>query len=425
MLDIKFIRENPDAARAGVEKKREPGVADRVTKVLEIDAYRRELIQRVELLKARRNAVSDEIGAIKRQKGDATGLMEQMKSVSDEIKTLDDSLRTVDAQLDDAVLWLPNIPDDSVPIGASAEENIVVHLHGDTTGKDFPLKDHLELGKRLGLFDFERGAKIAGSGFPVYTGKGATLERALINFMLDQHITQNGYTEIFPPMVVNEASLRGTAQLPKSREDMYKCEEEDLFLIPTAEVPVTNLHRDEVLKLEQLPIKYTAYSACFRREAGSYGKETKGFLRVHEFNKVELVKFAAPETSWEEHESLTRNAEVILEMLGIPYRRLLLCTGDTSFASAKTYDLEAWAPAEQKWLEVSSCSNFLDFQSRRANIKFKRDPKSKPEFVHTLNGSGLATSRVMAALLENYQTPDGTVLVPKVLHKYTGFTVLS
>jgi len=425
MLDIKLIRENPDAVRAGLERKRELGVADKLTKVVELDAYRRGIIQKVETMKARRNAVSDEIGTLKRTKQNATAQMDEMRMVSDEVKVLDEQLRVIDTDLDNALQWLPNIPHESVPMGASAADNVVVHLRGDTTAKDFPLKDHLELGKTLGLFDFERGAKIAGSGFPVYTGKGATLERALINFFIDTHSTKHGYTEIFPPFVVNEASLRGTAQLPKSREDMYKCEDEDLYLIPTAEVPVTNLHRDEVLKVEQLPIKYTAYSACFRREAGSYGKDTKGFLRVHEFNKVELVKFTLPENSWEEHESLTHDAETILELLGIPYRRLLLCTGDTSFASAKTYDLEAWAPAEQKWLEVSSCSNFVDFQARRANIRFKRDAKSKPELVHTVNGSGLATSRVMVALLENNQTPEGTVIVPSVLHKYTGWTVIS
>ena len=425
MLDLKLIRENPDAVRAGLEKKREPGVAEKLATIIDLDRYRREIIQRVEALKATRNAVSDQIGTIKREKGDASALMEQMRGVSDEVKVLDESLRQIDVDMEDAVAWLPNIPHESVPVGTSAADNVVVHLHGDATGGDFPLHDHLEIGKRLGLFDFERGAKIAGSGFPVYTGKGAALERALINFMIDTHTTQHGYTEIFPPFVVNEASLRGTAQLPKSREDMYKCEEDDLYLIPTAEVPITNLHRDEVLKLEQLPVKYCGYSACFRREAGSYGKDTKGFLRVHEFNKVELVKFSLPEHSFDELESLTRNAETILELLNIPYRRLLLCTGDTSFASAKTYDLEAWAPAEQKWLEVSSCSNFMDFQARRANIKFKRDAKAKPELVHTLNGSGLATSRVMVALLENNQTPDGTVIVPKVLHKYTVFTVIS
>lgn len=425
MLDIKFLREQPDTVRAGLERKHEPDVADRIAKVLDLDTYRREVIQRVEVLKAKRNDVSDQIGVLKRQKQNADALMEEMKGVADEVKVLDDQLRAVDLQLTDALRWFPNLPHESVPEGATAADNVVMQTHGDTTGREFPLLDHLELGKRLHLFDFERGAKIAGGGFPVYTGKGATLERALINFMLDTHVTKHGYTEIFPPMVVNEASLRGTAQLPKSREDMYKCEDEDLFLIPTAEVPVTNLHRDEILKPEQLPIKYAAYSACFRREAGSYGKDTKGFLRVHEFNKVELVKFVLPETSWDEHEALTRDAETILELLNIPYRRLLLCTADTSFASAKTYDLEAWAPAEQKWLEVSSCSNFLDFQARRANIRVKRDAKSKPELVHTLNGSGLATSRVMAALLENSQTPDGTIVVPAALHRYTGFTVIA
>ncbi len=425
MIDIKRIRENPDAVRAGIERKHEAGAAEKLARLLDLDTYRRELIQRVEALKARRNSVSEEIGRMKKSGQTADALMEEMRGVADEVKTLDEQLRTVDADLEEALLWLPNIPHESVPVGASSEDNVVVKFGKPVGSFEFPVRDHIELGKRLGLFDFERGAKISGSGFPVYTGKGAALERALISFFLAMHTGAHGYTEVFPPFVVNEASLRGTAQLPKSREDMYKCEGDDLYLIPTAEVPVTNLHRDEILRAEQLPVKYCAYSACFRREAGSYGKDTKGFLRLHQFNKVELVKFTTPESSFDELEALTANAEAILDALDIPYRRILLCTGDTSFASAKTYDLEAWSPAENKWLEVSSCSNFLDFQTRRANIKFKRDAKAKPEFVHTLNGSGLATSRVIVALLENHQTPDGTVVLPKALHPFTGFTTLS
>ncbi|CUS85775.1 seryl-tRNA synthetase, partial [Candidatus Kryptonium thompsonii] len=280
------------------------------------------------------------------------------------------------------------------------------------------------LGKKLGIIDFECGAKLTGSGFPVYIGKGATLERALINFMLDLHIQKHGYVEVFPPFLVNEASMRGTGQIPKLKDDMYYCPEDDLYLIPTAEVPVTNIHRDEILDISELPKKYVAYSACFRREAGSWGRETRGFLRVHQFNKVELVKFTTPESSYDELEALVRDAEEVLQLLNIPYRVVLLCTGDMSFSSAKTYDIEVWSPAEKKWLEASSCSNFEDFQARRMNIRFRRDKKSKPEFVHTLNGSGLATSRLMVALLENYQTPEGKVIVPKVLHKYTGFTII-
>jgi seryl-tRNA synthetase len=426
MLDIKLIREQPDVVRTAVKNKQETGALEKFDRIIALDKTRREAIKNVEDKKAALNKISERIGQAKRkgEEADASDMTES-SSLSGEIKELDKELRDVDTQLSELLLWIPNIPHESVPIGASAKDNKVAKTWGELPANDFKRLDHMELSKKLGLFDFERGAKISGSGFPVYTGKGAKLERALINFMLDVQTNEHGYKEIFPPFVVNELSLRGTAQIPKSFEDMYRCADDDLFLIPTAEVPLTNLHRDETLKGEDLPIKYSGYSACFRREAGSYGKDTKGFLRVHEFNKVELVKFAAPETSFDELESLTRNAETILEKLNIPYRRLLLCTGDMSFASAKTYDLEAWAPAEQKWLEVSSCSNLMDFQARRANIRFKRDAKSKPEFVHTLNGSGLATSRLIVALLENHQTPDGTIVIPKALQPYTGFAVIS
>jgi seryl-tRNA synthetase len=283
---------------------------------------------------------------------------------------------------------------------------------------------HVELGKKLNILDFERGAKISGSGFPVYKGKGATLERSLINFMLDFHLQNHSYSEIFPPFLVNKESLRGTGQLPKMEEDMYTIEKDGLYAIPTAEVPITNIHRDEILNEKELPIKYVGYSACFRREAGSYGKDSKGFLRVHQFNKVEMVKFVKPETSYDELELLVKDAEDILQALNIPYRILMLCSGDLSFSAAKCYDIETWSPAENKWLEASSCSNFEDFQGRRANIRFRNEQTKKPEFVHTLNGSGLATSRLMVSLLENYQTPEGKIVVPKVLHKYTGFNVI-
>ncbi len=426
MLDIKLIREQPERVLESIKSRQEEYAVKRFDDIIALDKQRREIIKNVEEKKSVLNKHSETIGK-KRQAGEAIDepLREQSALLSQSIKELDTSLRDVESDLNNVLLWLPNLPHETVPFGTSANDNRVEKVWGEIPADDFPRLDHLELGKQLNLFDFERGAKIAGSGFPVYISKGAALERALINFMLDIQTKRHGYTEFYPPFVANEASLTGSGQLPKSRDDMYRCADDDLFLIPTAEVPLTNFHRDETLKMEQLPIKYAAYSACFRREAGSYGKDTKGFLRVHQFNKVELVKYVAPENTLEEHESLTRNAETILEELSIPYRRLLLCTGDTGFHSAKTFDLEAYAPAEKKWLEVSSCSMFLDFQARRANIRFKRDPKSKPEFVHTLNGSGLATSRLIVALLENHQTPDGTVLIPKPLQPYTGFTVIS
>ncbi len=421
MLDLKFIRENPEVVKNAIRLK---GERDTVDEILKLDEKRRELIKRGDALKARRNDVTEEIANLKKQGKDATDLIEEMRKVSDEIKAIDAELKKVETELENLLLWLPNIPHSSVPIGKDASDNVVVRKWGEIPEFDFEIKDHLTLGKKLGIIDFECGAKLTGSGFPLYIGKGATLERALINFMLDLHIQKHGYTEVFPPFLVNEASMRGTGQIPKLKDDMYYCPEDDLYLIPTAEVPVTNIHRDEILDINELPKKYVAYSACFRREAGSWGRETKGFLRVHQFNKVELVKFTTPETSYDELESLVRDAEEVLQLLNIPYRVVLLCTGDMSFASAKTYDIEVWSPAEKKWLEASSCSNFEDFQARRMNVRFRRDKKSKPEFVHTLNGSGLATSRLMVALLENYQTPEGKVIVPKVLHKYTGFTII-
>ncbi len=421
MLDLKFIRENPDLVKRAIELKKEK---DCVDEILKLDERRRELIKKGDALKARRNDVTEEIANLKKQGKDASELIEEMRKVSDQIKEIDAELKKVEAELENLLLWIPNIPHESVPIGEDASDNVVVRRWGEIQEFDFEIKDHLTLGKRLGIIDFERGAKLTGSGFPLYIGKGATLERALINFMLDLHIQKHGYVEVFPPFLVNEASMRGTGQIPKLKEDMYYCPEDDLYLIPTAEVPVTNIHRDEILDISELPKKYVAYSACFRREAGSWGRETRGFLRVHQFNKVELVKFTTPETSYDELESLVNDAEEVLQLLNIPYRVVLLCTGDMSFASAKTYDIEVWSPAEKKWLEASSCSNFEDFQARRMNVRFRRDKKSKPEFVHTLNGSGLATSRLMVALLENYQTPEGKVIVPKVLHKYTGFTII-
>jgi seryl-tRNA synthetase len=320
--------------------------------------------------------------------------------------------------LDRHLLSLPNLPHESVPIGTDEKDNPLVREWGEERQTDFKLKNHLELGEALGLFDFERGAKISGSGFPLYTGKGAKLERALINFMLDIHTEQHGYTEIFPPFVVRPESAITTGQLPKFAEDMYPSEKDDLWLIPTAEVPVTNIHRDEIMTADQLPINYTAYSACFRREAGSYGKDTRGFLRLHQFNKVELVKFVTPENSYSELETLVTHAETVLQSLGLRYRVIELCSGDLSFSAAKCYDIELWAPGEQKWLEVSSCSNFEDFQARRGNIRYRKTSDKKVDFVHTLNGSGVATPRLLVALLETYQNEDGSISIPQSLQSY-------
>jgi seryl-tRNA synthetase len=425
MLDIKFIRENSEVVRRAALAKHSE---DSVDAILTRDSERRAIIQRVEVLKNQRNTVSEEIAKKKRAKEDADSLIAEMKGVSDEITALDIELRDTDAALQLLMDTLPNVTHSSVPEGADASGNVEIKRwssDGDASFEKREGLDHLQLADKFKLFDFKRGAKIAAAGFPVYTGRGAQLERALLNFMLDEHTRKNNYTEVLPPLFVNAESLRGTGNLPKFGDQVYYMPEDELYAIPTAEVPVTNLYRDEILNGDEMPIYHTAFSACFRREAGSYGKDTRGFLRVHEFNKVELVKFVVPESSYDEHERLTRDAEGILEALRIPYRRLLLCKGDTGFSSAKTYDLEVWAPVEGKWLEASSCSNFEDFQARRANIRFRREPKAKPEFVHTLNGSALATSRLIVALLENYQQADGTIEIPTVLHSYLPFTSIS
>ena len=350
-----------------------------------------------------------------------------MKIISDKTKEIDGELNSVEEKLNDILFYFPNLPDESVPVGKTSEENVEIRQwkpEGFSFENNEKVLDHIELGKKLNILDFERGTKISGSGFPLYIGKGATLERALINFMLDTHIKEHGYTEVFPPFLVNRASLLGTGQIPKMEEDMYCIEKDGLYPIPTAEVPITNMHRNEILDEDDLPIKYVGYSSCFRREAGSYGKESKGFLRVHQFNKVEMVKFVKPENSYDELENIVNDAEAILRLLKIPYRILLLCSGDLSFAASKCYDIETWSPAETKWLEASSCSNFDDFQGRRANIRFRNKETKKLNFIHTLNGSGLATSRLMVSLLENYQTPEGKVIVPKVLQSYTGFEII-
>jgi len=424
MIDIKLVRENPDLFKKGIENKNDKSSVD---DILAADLERREKLQLVEELKSKRNSASQEIGKLKKTGQNTDAIMTEMKQVSDEIKQLDDELREINDRFQTLLQWVPNLPHFTTPVGKSAEDNIDVRTwtpEDFTFENDFKPLDHIELGNKLGILDFERGAKISGSGFPVYMGKGATLERALISFMLDYHIEHHGYKEVLPPFVVNADSMYGTGQIPKLQDDMYHMEKDELYLIPTSEVPITNLHRDEMLSEEQLPICYVAYSACFRREAGSYGKESKGFLRVHQFNKVEMVKIVKPETSYDELEKIVTDAEDILKELKIPYKILLLCSGDLSFAAAKCYDIETWSPAENKWLEASSCSNFEDFQGRRANIKFKRKDAKKPEIVHTLNGSGLATSRLMVSILENYQTPEGKIIVPKVLQKYTGFSVI-
>ncbi|MBU1099311.1 MAG: serine--tRNA ligase [Bacteroidetes bacterium] len=424
MLDLKFIRENADLVKQGVENKNEKSTVDQV---LALDLERRELITKTEELKAKKNQVSAQIPQLKKAGQDTSEIFEQMRQVSVEISELDGKLREVEEKLNALLDWIPNLPHESVPVGKSANDNVVAREwfpEGFSLKNEEPVLDHLELGKKLGILDFERGAKISGSGFPVYLGKGATLERALISYMLDLHINDHGYTEIMPPILVNRDSMYGTAQLPKLEEDMYHCEKDDLFIIPTAEVPITNMHRDEILNEKDLPIRYVGYTPCFRREAGSYGKDSKGFLRTHQFNKVEMVKIVKPEGSFDELEGLVNDAEDILKALKIPYRILTLCTGDLSFAASKCYDIETWSPAEDKWLEASSCSNFVDFQARRANIKYRSTENNKVQFCHTLNGSGLATSRLMVSILENYQTPEGKLIVPKVLQKYTGFEVI-
>jgi len=421
MLDLRFIRENEDKVKEAVTAKGDKADID---KILEHDKKRRKLLEESDKYKHRRNVVSKEISGLKKNGKDASDLISEMKTVSEKIKDFDSELSGLDTQIHELLLTVPNVPHESVKRGKDAEDNVFIKEWGQKPEFDFEPKDHLELGQKLGLFDFQSGSKITGSGFPLYMGMGATLERALLNFMLDVHIQKHNYKEIFPPFVSNRDSMTGTGQLPKLEEDMYFCEVDDLFLIPTAEVPLTNIHREEIITGSNLPINYTAYSACFRREAGSYGKDTRGFQRLHQFNKVEMVKFVLPETSYGELETLLVNAEEILQLLELHYRVIELCTGDLSFAAAKCYDIEVWSPAEQKYLEVSSCSNFEDYQARRSGIRFRRDKGAKPEFVHTLNGSGVATPRLLIALLETYQTDEGTIMVPEALRPYLKTNVI-
>ena len=424
MLDIKLIREKPDFVR---EKLKLRGEDDKVIiRILGIDKKRREIIKKDESLKELRNKVSDQIAVMKKNKENADEKISEMKHVSVEIKKLDEELRKFDSMIDGELMFIPNNPKDDVPIGKSEADNVEVKVFGEKKEFDFKVLDHLELGKKLDILDFEIGTKIAGSGFPFYKGKGATLERALWNFMLDTHI-KNGYIEVLPPILANSTSMEAAEKIPKFADDMYHIERDDLYAIPTAEVPLVNIHRDEILRPKELPIKYCSFTNCFRREAGSYGKETKGFLRVHQFNKVELVSFCAPESSYDELEAMLIDACNILDKLNIHYRIIELCTGDLGFSASKCYDIEVWSYAENKWLEASSVSNFTDFQSRRGKIRYKKileGGKTKTEFVHILNGSGLATSRLIVSLLETYQNKDGHIVVPEVLRKYTGFDII-
>jgi len=416
MFDIKLIKEDREVVERGLAAKR---VEFDLDAILRDDQLRRELLTRLEELRSQKNAASDEIGALIKEKKDPAERISAMKSISTEITELEPKVKSVQAKLHDALIGIPNLPHASVPVGG-VDQNTEIRHWGEPKSLGFQPKTHIEIAEALDIIDFKRATKISGSNFILFKGQGARLERSLFNFMLDVHTGEHGYTEVFPPVVVNRDSMIGTGQLPKMEDDMYHMKEDDLFLIPTAEVPVTNIHRDEILKEEDLPIYYTAYTSCFRREAGSYGKDTRGLIRVHQFDKVELVKFVRPEDSYDELEKLVANAEKIFQLLELPYRVLLLASGDLSFAAAKCYDIEAHAAGVNQWLEVSSCSNFEDFQARRANIRFKGKETKKPAFVHTLNGSGVALARTMVAILENYQTEDGDVLIPKVLQPYMG-----
>jgi seryl-tRNA synthetase len=421
MLDIKILRQNPDKIRQALKNRNND--LD-ITPAIELDLQRREILTDVEKKKAKQNEISKKIPQMKKAGENTDVIFAEMKELSNEIKADDDKVRDIDEKLRDYMLRIPNIPNDEVPVGVDDSENVEIRKHGEPRKFDFEAKAHWDIGTDLDILDFERGTKIAGTRFTVYKGLGARLERAVIQFFLNTHTEQSGYTEIFPPYMVNRASMTGTGQLPKFEEDAFKVVNNGFFLIPTAEVPVTNLHRDEILDGNQLPIKYCAYSACFRAEAGSAGRDTRGLIRQHQFNKVELVKFVKPEESYNELEKLTNDAEKLLQLLNIPYRVVCLSTGDLGFSSAKTYDIEVWMPSYGRYVEISSCSNFEDYQARRANIRYKNDPKDKAQFVHTLNGSGLAVGRTVAAILENYQNEDGTVTVPEVLVPYMGTDVI-
>ncbi|TDJ51110.1 MAG: serine--tRNA ligase [Nitrospina sp.] len=417
MLDIKLIREQPDFVKAQLAR-RGSGAQEALDQLIQVDQDRRSKLQKTETLKNQKKTLSQEVGQLKQKGGDATRQMDQVKSINQEIKELDDRLRNLEEQVQGILQNIPNLPDASVPDGANETANPVVRQWGDPPQLSFPPKSHLELGESLGLLDLKRAAKIAGTRFAVFKGQGAALLRALIQFMLDTQTRENGYVEMYPPVLVNEESLIGTGQLPKFKEDLFKLNDDPYYLIPTAEVPVTNYHRDEILKAEDLPIRYAAYTLCFRREAGSYGKDTQGIIRQHQFDKVELVQFVQPEQSYELLETLVTHAESILKKLNLHYRVMELCTGDLGFSVAKTYDLEVWLPSQNTYREISSCSNFTDYQARRAKIRYKKKDGSKAEWVHTLNGSGLAAGRLFVAVLENYQQADGSIRVPEPLQPY-------
>ncbi len=422
MLDIKILRTEPDKIREALKNRCND--LD-ITPAIELDAKRRELLTDVEQKKAKQNEITKKIPAMKKAGENTDSIFAEMRELSDEIKKDDAKISEIDEELRNFMLRIPNIPNLSVPVGADDSENVEMRKFSTPREFTFEPKAHWEIGVDLDILDFDRGAKIAGSRFTVYKGLGARLERAVIQFFLNTHTEESGYTEIFPPYMVNRASMTGTGQLPKFEEDAFKVENNGYFLIPTAEVPVTNLYRDEILEGDKLPIKFCAYSACFRAEAGSAGRDTRGLIRQHQFNKVELVKFANPENSYEELEKLTNDAEKLLQLLNIPYRVVCLSTGDLGFSSAKTYDIEVWMPSYNRYVEISSCSNFEDYQARRANIRFKNNPKDKAQFVHTLNGSGLAVGRTVAAILENFQNEDGTVTIPEVLIPYMGTDKIS
>jgi len=421
MLDLRFVRENIDLVEESLRKR---GNKLSLDNFKDLEEQRRELIAEVEKLKHRRNVVSDQIGELKRKGEDASGIIAEMKEVSDKIKDYDKKLAELEATIRDTLLGIPNIPHESVPFGSSDQDNEEVLRWGEPRDFAFAPKAHWDLGEELDILDFERAARVTGARFTFLKNAGARLERSLVNFMLDLHVEKHGYKEVFPPFLVNAASATGTGQLPKFAEDMFKLEGMDYYLIPTAEVPVTNLYREEILAEKDLPIYHVAYSACFRAEAGSHGRDTRGIIRQHQFNKVELVKFVKPEDSYAELEKLTADAEEVLQLLELPYRKVVLCTGDLTFSSAKTYDLEVWMPAYNDYREISSCSNFEDFQARRAGIRYRREEDGKTEFVHTLNGSGLAIGRTLAAILENYQNEDGSITVPEVLRPYMNMDVI-
>lgn len=418
MLDVKFVRDNYEEVKAKLAKRGED--ISEFDQFLPLDQKRRELIAKTEVLKAERNEVSQKISQMKRNKENADDVIARMREVGDEIKALDEELRQVEEKFEYMMMRIPNIPHDDVPIGDSEDDNVEIRKWGEVPAFDFDTKAHWDIATDLKIVDFERAAKVTGSRFAFYRGLGARLERALWNFMMDLHSEEHGYEEMLPPYMANRMSLTGTGQLPKFEEDAFLVNEEDYFLIPTAEVPVTNFYRDEILDGADLPQAFTAFSACFRSEAGSAGRDTRGLIRQHQFNKVELVRFVKPEDSYEQLDLLTGHAEKVLQLLGLPYRVLRMCTADLGFTAAKKYDIEVWLPSYGEYKEISSCSNFEDFQARRAGIRFRREPGAKPEYVHTLNGSGLAIGRTVAAILENYQQPDGSVKIPEVLQPYMG-----